>query len=298
MAYIDNIRLKAGNAGTSLLQMSGNEILTLINYAASQGSQGGSGLATTGLDTGGTVQDQIFNNGVTVGVASATDGLINFKNSADGSFITASSTAAKQFSVRNTGDDVEAAINGASESAVAWKVYGNSTVTGQIKTDDITPNTTLLSLGAGETKVWLAAGAAGESALGDVEDVDTGTKVVVSNTAETVYLKADNGVSTSAGLTVGTKFATKTQTISTNTTTDGTMHTILIDASGGAVDITLGSAATYAGVEYYIVAKDLSDVARVLGLITGTYSFATQGEAIIVQSDGSNWRIYGQYLAI
>lgn len=121
--------------------------------------------------------------------------------------------------------------------------------------------------------------------------------LTIDNTGHDVAAKVFGSFETSAGLTVGTEVQTKAQTISTNTTLDGTMHTILIDTGAGPVDLTLPAAAGNTR-EYYITADDLSDVARVLGLVSGTYTFATQTESIIVQSDGTNWRIYGQYLGI
>jgi hypothetical protein len=197
MSYIDNIRNKAAIAGTSIVPLSGNEIIYLLNYVAAQApAPGGSGLAVTGLDNGATVQDQPFLNGVTVGSAGAINGVLNFKNAPDSSTVTISSNADKELLIDNSGHNLSLGINTAPVSGVALAVGGEAIRLG------ISADFSQGLIGSDNTT------GDGIFYLGDYVNDSNGTKIIGNDFAQTVAVTAANGFSTSAGMTVGTTIKT------------------------------------------------------------------------------------------
>jgi len=98
-------------------------------------------------------------------------------------------------------------------------------------------------------------------------------------------------------LDVGGSFGTNLVTKTADYTADGTDSTIIIDASGANVTITLPAAANCEGRIYNIKAVDITNTATVDGngaeTIDGsaTYVFISQYESITIQSDGTEWWI-------
>ena len=112
------------------------------------------------------------------------------------------------------------------------------------------------------------------------------------------FLGVDEGTPSST-LDVGGSVATAFVGLAANTTLDATHHTILGDASGGAITLTLPAASAAAGREYRVTKSDSSSntvtVARAGGdTIDGQTSVAlgSQYEALSFVSDGSNWFLF------
>ncbi len=113
LSDVANTATALGILGGQPALVSGTNIKT-INSASLLGSGNMvvGGLAPTGLDNGATVQDQVLQKGVTVGIASSQAGILNLKNPSDGSIVTVTSGAAKEYKIDNTGHDVAAKLFG------------------------------------------------------------------------------------------------------------------------------------------------------------------------------------------
>jgi hypothetical protein len=85
-------------------------------------------------------------------------------------------------------------------------------------------------------------------------------------------------------------------TVNGDVTLDTTYHTVLVDASGGAVTVTLPSAVDFDKVIYNIKKVDSStNVVTIAGTIDGDTNFdlLSKDEIVTVQSNGSGWYIAG-----
>ena len=113
---------------------------------------------------------------LTVGTASATNGVITLKNAAGATDLTLSSTGAKQLLIDNTGHDVIVGINGAAVAGKALAIVGDAQIS-SVLTNTLT-------------------------ALLAVEIVDN-TTTITQPAADEMLLTASAGVSTSANMLVG-----------------------------------------------------------------------------------------------
>jgi len=96
--------------------------------------------------------------------------------------------------------------------------------------------------------------------------------------------------------TVNGSFATAIKTVTANYTATESDNTILVNASGGAVTVTLPSPSGIAGRWYNIKKIDSSvNAVTVSGSIEGasSYTLALQYKYVRVQTDGSAWYIFG-----
>jgi len=96
--------------------------------------------------------------------------------------------------------------------------------------------------------------------------------------------------------TVNGSFATAIKTVTANYTATESDNTILVNASGGAVTVTLPSPSGIAGRWYSIKKIDSSvNAVTVSGSIEGasSYTLASQYKYVRVQTDGSAWYIFG-----
>lgn len=89
-----------------------------------------------------------------------------------------------------------------------------------------------------------------------------------------------------------------TRAITGNRTLDATDYTILADATGGNITVTLPAAASHSGRVYNVKKTDSNANTVTLDgnaseTIDGatTYALSAQYEALTIQSDGSNWHI-------
>jgi hypothetical protein len=167
---------------------------------------GGSGLAVTGLDNGATVQDQPFLNGVTVGSAGAINGVLNFKNALDSSTATISSNADKELLIDNSGHNLSLGINTAPVSGVALAMAGATKSDSFRSSEYNSPANNGADVIFGDSTTtygFKLDGSNAASVMGDVRNNGNSTKIIVDDTAQTVAVTAANGVSTTAGMTVG-----------------------------------------------------------------------------------------------
>lgn len=123
--------------------------------------------------------------------------------------------------------------------------------------------------------------------------VNTATGAAVSNGKVGIATTTPN-----SRLHVEGSVAASVTTLTASATLDDTHHTVLVDASAGAVTITLPSAAGIAGRMYRIKKIDSSANAVTVAAQTGetidgaaSYDLTAQYQYIVIQSDGANWYI-------
>lgn len=87
----------------------------------------------------------------------------------------------------------------------------------------------------------------------------------------------------------------KVSTISSNTTLDGTYHTVLVSTSAGStITVTLPSASAHSGREYRIKNKG-AGITQIAGTVDGNSGGLLVGgknDAVTLVSDGSGWFIF------
>lgn len=111
-----------------------------------------------------------------------------------------------------------------------------------------------------------------------------------------------NPVAATATVTINGSFGANISTITTNTTIDNTYHTILVDATGGAVTVTLPSASTYERVIFNIKKIDNSvNTVTIDGNSSETIDgattkvLATQNAGNSIQCNGTSWYIISTF---
>ena len=98
---------------------------------------------------------------------------------------------------------------------------------------------------------------------------------------------------------VGQKISGVIATISADYTATGDDQTLLIDASGGAVTITLPDATSLPGITYDIYADDITNSATIATTSSQTIGvdgdttieFLSEGDNYTLQSTGTKWII-------
>lgn len=131
--------------------------------------------------------------------------------------------------------------------------------------------------------LYVAGGIRGATSL----QVGDGSATITQPGADTMLLTASAGVKVTGGLgstAIATKAANYALTPSDNL--------ILTDASANTVEITVGT--SFAGQEIWIKCGNI-DFATTVETASGTYTFLTSGDAIVVRNIGSALEIFAQY---
>lgn len=263
------------------------------------------GLSTTGSDAGATASPQVFEQGVEVGIDNGVNGELTIYNGDSTGSVLITSTKDKEIKLDNTGHDVEVGINGAGVNGVALNVTGttkSSRVRSNFYNSSLADGTNQILLGDTSTRAQVYVDNPNSKVvIGDVETNNNHTIITVDDSAQTFEASAANGVGinvaaesgvdlkVNGSVKIGTSLSTKTQTISTETNIDNTMHTILLDGSTDNVIAILPSAASNSGLELFFVAIDIGNTCKIITLANGDYTFSAQYEALIIQSNGTNW---------
>lgn len=104
-------------------------------------------------------------------------------------------------------------------------------------------------------------------------------------------------IHTTDGVQVKTKLTLPTTTVSANTSLDN-HHTVRVDATASAIDITLPSAATTTGRVYVVKKIDASvNNVNIVGTVNGVsgYAITAQHKGVTVQSNGTDWDVIGSF---
>jgi hypothetical protein len=131
-----------------------------------------------------------------------------------------------------------------------------------------------------------------DSPTGNINNAAT---IFLPNRWDTAICYSD-GTNWFAGIAGGAQNVSPIETITGNTTLDGTHSTVLVDASGGAVTVTLPAASTSTGLIYTIKSIDSTNTVTIDGNGSETIDGATTqtlttDESMTLQCDGSAWYI-------
>lgn len=133
--------------------------------------------------------------------------------------------------------------------------------------------------------------------------VTNGNGVSGNPTVDTAQNITTSGTPSFASITSTGGFAADTFTISSNQTAASTDFSFLCSASGGVRTVTLPAAASHAGRIYYLKKTDSSANACIFDgnsseTIDGSLAISLTGQydAVMIQSDGSNWFRLGAQL--
>lgn len=185
-------------------------------------------------------------------------------------------------------------LNGNVNSSASFQIYNASTGNANNAALVITTE------GGGNTGGFAVYGASHATAL-------YAKKLVISNqdsgTAGHILLLPTGsvGIGTSIFTPVSTldiagSLGTKIRTITASTTAAATDYTLLCDATGGVVAVTLPTASGATGRIYIVKKKDASANNVTLATVDGgTKTITVQNTGFVVQSDGSLWYVIGSF---